>query len=184
MDGRFGGPRLAVTRWQTRSCSNGRWRERLSFRGEALARAWEAFVGRVPWDAFVTLTFDPKRRFPVSRDRASREAFRWCGQAAYMFARPLAWLYATERAASGLWHAHALIAGASTSAVEGAAAIWEARNGRTDVRPVFDAPGAVFYASKFAAEDGEVVVSDTIERYKGVLDSEANGSLFSVRERG
>jgi hypothetical protein len=40
-----------------------------------LVKAWGEFFGRVPWEWFVTLTVDPKRRFPISRELVSREAF-------------------------------------------------------------------------------------------------------------
>jgi hypothetical protein len=40
--------------------------------------AWIDFLSRVPWELLVTLTFDPKKVFPVNRHLADREAFEWC----------------------------------------------------------------------------------------------------------
>jgi hypothetical protein len=168
MEGPLGGPRLAVTRWPGPVLDEG-WRARVGLRGGRLQAAWGAFLGRMPWEAFVTLTFDPKRRFPVSRELASRETFRWCSDAARLLRRPIAWAYATERHASGLWHAHILVAGAGGASWDVPRAMWQARNGHADVRRVDSPLLAALYTTKSAALEGEVVLSDTLLRYKDLL---------------
>jgi len=141
------------------------WRHRLSVRGRVLKPAWGEFLGGIPWDVFATLTFDPKRTFPISAATASREAFWWCGQAGRLLRRPVAWMYAPERHKSGRWHVHALLANVPTrNAV--LKAIWEARNGLADLRPVRDGRISVEYLVKSAGEGGEIVLSDTLRRYR------------------
>src|SRR5688572_22271899 len=81
---------------------------------------------------------------------ADREAFRWCGLLGYMLRKPVAWVYVVERHASGLWHAHVLVAGAGVPAVKGVAAAWSTRNGRVHVRGVDNRRRAVLYTTKQA----------------------------------
>jgi hypothetical protein len=68
---------------------------------KALSQAWGLFFGRVPWEAMATLTFDPKRVFPVSSARAWAEATDWCSRLGYIYRRQVDWLCATERGRSG-----------------------------------------------------------------------------------
>src|SRR5262249_52989821 len=134
-------------------------------RGQELAQAWGQFLGRIPWQSFVSLTFDPKRRFPVDRDLASREACRWCDLVAYATRRPIGWAVAAERGRGGLWHAHALLAGTSVKALDGPVAIWNARNGHAHVQRVQSVTGVAMYSAKDVAHGGEVMVSDTLGRF-------------------
>jgi hypothetical protein len=136
-------------------------------RGE-LAAAWSDLLSRMPWELFVTLTFDPKRVFPVDRIQASREAFWWCCETARIYRTPIAWAYAPERGASGLWHVHALLAG-TPPGLTAAAPMWKERNGHIDVRPVWEIRGATLYASKSAAATGEIVWSDTCLASEAVI---------------
>ncbi len=137
-----------------------------------LQRAWADFVGRVPWELFVTLSFDPGRVFPVDRQRAEREALRWCQFVACVYRRPVAWLYATERGATGLWHVHVLLAGIGNLRIATAAAVWRTRNGWIHVKPVHGAHRAVLYTTKQACQTGTVVVADTLARYRHQLLAE------------
>ena len=114
----------------------------------------------------MTLTFDPKKGFPVSQGRAEREAWRWCTSLEWVFRRPVGWLYVTERGRSGLWHAHVLVIGVGEARWDLPQAWWERRNGRADIQPVFDGSGAVLYVTKNAGERGDVTLSDTLRRYK------------------
>lgn len=142
--------------------------DRNRLRGVEIARVWANWLGsRIPRDVFVTLTFNPKRAFGVSRARASREVFAWCQHAARVVRSPIGWIYAPERGArGGQWHVHALMVGTTAEALNGApAAVWTTRNGRIDVRPVWDARGATLYTTKSAAATGEVVWSDTLKPY-------------------
>ncbi len=52
------------------------WSNRVRVRGAVLLVAWVELLGHVRWDLFVTLTFDPKRVFPVGCTRAGKEAFK------------------------------------------------------------------------------------------------------------
>jgi hypothetical protein len=136
-----------------------------------LATAWATFLGRVPWEWFITLTFDPKRRFPISRDLASREAFWWCGLVGQVYRIPVAWVYAIERTSTGSHHVHVLFVGLHhnprwTPVVEP----WRERNGSVvDVRRVNDIDGVALYTTKSVAAHGEVVWSDTLSRYRKSL---------------
>ena len=181
--GRMAGvPRLAQGRWPGPVLDE-RWNTRTRFYGRMLQQGWAAFLGRLPWAAFVTLTFNPKRRFPVSAELADKEAFRWCGLLGYVVRRPVAWLYVVERHASGRWHAHVLIAGASLGAVQGVAAFWKARNGRAHARRVDNSHKAVLYSTKEAALRGEVVLSDTVTLYKPVLGPFNTAELHRASRR-
>src|SRR5438093_951517 len=91
------------------------WERRLRRPAVALHIAWDEFLGHLAWDAFATLTFDPKRVYPVGEEMADREAFWWCGLLGRLFRRPVGWLYAVERSPNGLWHVHALLIGVGSS---------------------------------------------------------------------
>jgi hypothetical protein len=140
------------------------WSSRNFRRRDELVLAWSQWLEGVPWELFVTLTFDPKRVFPVDRNMASREAFWWCCETSRMHRSAIAWAYAPERGRTGLWHVHALLAGAPPR-LPAACELWKVRNGHIDVRPVRDVRGASLYASKSAALTGEIVWSDTCRRY-------------------
>ena len=133
--------------------------------GSVLSLAYAEFLGRVRWEVMITLTFDPRRRFPVSRDRAVQEAIKWANTLAYAVARPIGWLIAAERGRGGSWHAHVLIVGVDERAVEPVASLWRSRNGRLDIKPVYEGTGAVLYTTKTAADEGQVVVADTLATY-------------------
>jgi hypothetical protein len=136
------------------------------------------FLSRIKWELFVTLTFDPKKVFPVPKSTARREAFWWCGLTGCLMRRPVGWVYAPERGSSGHWHVHALLVGTSGSLVPAAASLWSARNGHIDVRPVSDVKGVALYTTKEAAMTGEVVWSDTLGLYSRPLGSDAVVQLY------
>ena len=152
-------------------------RRRHRLRGKALQDAWIHFLGPLPWQSFVTLTFDPKRVYPVNCAKAGREAFTWCNLAARTLRCPLGWVYAPERSRSGQWHVHALIMGTSPESLTVPAAIWRLRNGFTDVQPVTGRRRITLYTTKAAALTGEVVWSDTLGRYRHALRDEVTVSL-------
>jgi hypothetical protein len=144
-----------------------------------LRLAWVEFLGCIPWNLFVTLTFDPKRVYPESATRAEKEALTWCGQVGWALRRPVGWLIATERGTSGQWHAHALLADVPHD-IAALAATWELRNGLIHVRPVTDANRAVLYSTKQAAFSGTVVLSDTLTRYRTRRTTRPRVALYSV----
>jgi hypothetical protein len=156
---------------------NDDWHSRNHARREEQRAAWAGFLGRVPWQLFVTLTFDPKRHAADSVT-ASREAFWWCCQTARIYRVPAAWAYAPERGFTGLWHAHVLMVGTPMRIPE-ACGMWKARNGHIDVRPVTDRQGASLYTSKSAALTGDIVWSDTCRRHM----SSAEGRIALYPDR-
>lgn len=165
-----------TTRWPTIVCDD--WSGRTRLRGDELSRVWGEWIGRIPWEIFVTLTFDSERGFRLSRDMASREAFWWLGLVARLCRKPLAWAYAIERGKSGLWHVHALIMGAGEpnwSTLEG---VWRMRNGMAVAKPVHSVAGIALYTTK-QATGGEVVLSDTVTltRFKTL----ASGIVVALR---
>ena len=142
-------------------------REHARLRGGELVRAWGEYLGRIPWQLSATLTFDPKRVFPVSRELASREAFWWLGLVAHLCRRAVAWAYVVERGKSGLWHAHAVLVDAGRPNRKTLEGVWRMRNGHAVVKPVHSVTGIALYTTK-QATDGEVVLSDmvTLTRFK------------------
>lgn len=130
-----------------------------------LELAWGDFLGRIPWELFVTLTFDPKRVFPVREARAEKEMFQWCCQLEFALRRPVASLIAVERGRSGQWHGHVLLAGVPSD-ISPLPALWELRNGRISVKPVHAIEGIVLYATKEAALSGNLVLSEAVGRYR------------------
>lgn len=167
------GPRYSKSRWPPGG-QDADWRGRLRCPRSELATAWGLFLGRVPWDFFVTLTFDPKRTFPVGSSKASRETFWWLGETARLLRREIAWVYATERGRSGQWHAHALVVGVAPGAgrLRVPCEIWRVRNGLITCRPVADPVKASLYTTEESVGAGEVVLSDTLARYKALLNAD------------
>ena len=95
--------------------------------------------------------------------------------------RPVAWLIALERSASGQWHAHVLLVGVPHD-IAAVATMWKLRNGLIDVQPVSDANKAVLYTTKQAALSGEVVLSDTLARYREQLTDRPRVVLYPLVE--
>jgi len=166
---------MYTTRW--RSAPQKDWSQRVRVRGPMLLMAWVEFLGRVPWKLFVTLTFDPKRIFPVSCRRVEKEALAWCGHVGWATRQPVAWLIAPERGGSGLWHAHVLLAGVPRD-LSALAAMWRMRNGHVKVKTTTDAIGAVLYSTKEAALSGEIVLSGTLSRYRCQLTHTPRFELY------
>lgn len=154
------------------------WTARSRTRSRDLHVAWTNLLGRLSWEWFVTLTFDPKKVFPVGRQLASRETFWWCGQTGRLLRKPVGWVYAVERGGSGLWHAHVLLIGASVERLTAPTAMWIARNGFVRSVPVSDARGAALYTTKSAAGSSEIVWSDTLARYRDRLAETATVLLY------
>jgi hypothetical protein len=155
---------MNVTKWPHGAAGDD-WSRRNQLRVRELQNAWGRFLGRVRWRVFVTLTFDPKKTYPVDKVKANKEAFWWCGETGRVLRRPLGWIYAPERGPCGQWHVHALIIGADAGDLEDVAPMWRRRNGRIDCRPVIDCLGVTLYATKEAALTGEIVWSDTLPQY-------------------
>lgn len=155
---------MTTTRWQE-SAKSKDWSRKVRVPRAELQLGWVSFLDQVPWVLFVTLTFDPRRVYPVNCFRAGQEAFRWCGVIGWAVRGPVAWLIAPERGVSGQWHAHALLAGVPND-ISAQAALWQARNGRIHVRPVDDLSKATLYATKQEAFSGEVILSDTLRLYR------------------
>lgn len=157
-----------MTQWPAPRLS-GQLPARAKLSGDPLATAWATFLGRVPWTHFWTLTFDPKRQFPVGEHVASREAFSWLNDGCRIMRARIAWLYATERGAGGMWHAHALTAGVSADVADHMETAWRLRNGYVKVQRVTDTTKAVLYTTKEAAKRGEVICADALVHYRNRL---------------
>ena len=141
--------------------------EQARLTGAHLREAWGSFLGRIPWQWFATLTFDPTRSRPASRAVVEREATWWARLVAKMARWPVGWVCAPERGRGGLWHGHLLLLGPSQDWSPAAACpVWQARNGRIDLRPVQHAPGIALYTSKEAATAGTIILSETLTRYQ------------------
>jgi hypothetical protein len=148
------------TPWQQRHREEMQ-RQIARLRGDQLARAWGEWLGRIPWDVFITLTFAPRRMHKVSRDFAGKETLMWLRTAEYAHRRPLAWAYAVERGRGGRWHSHVLVANAGSVNWPTLQSVWNERNGHAHVALVYEAQGVSMYTTK-AIEDAEVVVSDAL----------------------
>ena len=135
--------------------------------GADLINGWATWLGYFPWQWFITLTFDPKRVYPVSQSVAEREAIRWCELVGRTVRLPVGWVCATERGRGGQWHAHVvMLANSETWSPTAALPVWETRNGLIDLRPVHDLGRLGLYLTKDAAEAGTIVLSDTLVKYK------------------
>lgn len=171
-----------TTRWADGMSAGDDWRARSRVRGEELSAAWGQWLAPVAWQLMVTLTFDPKRVFPVNAALANREAFWWCGQVGRLLRRPVGWLYAVERGRAGAWHAHGLLVGVPGELGKAPAAMWEQRNGRFHAQPVTGSRGAVLYTSKDAALSGEIVLSDTLACYREWLTDRSRVALYPTAD--
>jgi len=135
--------------------------------GADLIDGWATWLGHFPWQWFITLTFDPKRVFPVSQAVAEREASWWCELVARTVRLPVGWVCAPERGRWGQWHAHVvMLAPGLVWSPRAVLPVWKRRNGRIDLRPVHDLRGLGLYLTKEAAEAGTIVLSDTLVKYK------------------
>jgi hypothetical protein len=135
--------------------------------GADLINGWATWLGHFPWQWFATLTFDPKRVYPVSQTVVEREASRWCQLVGRTVRLQVGWVCAPERGRGGQWHAHVvMLANSETWSPTAALPVWETRNGRIDLRPVHDLRGLGLYLTKDAAEAGTIVLSDTLVKYK------------------
>ncbi len=173
-----------ATRWPLHQDTEKDWRHGRLRRG-AVHNAWAQWLGHLSWELFITLTFDPKKVFPVGQDRASREAVRWCNDTSRAYRRPLGWVVAPERGTSGQWHGHALMIGVpmargELSRLSEALGMWEARNGSIRVDPVDRVSGITLYTTKQAAAAGTIVLSDTMHRYRPALAADIVVSLCPV----
>jgi hypothetical protein len=156
----------ARTRW-------GRAADFVGFASKAdnptLSHAWAEWIGYLPWGHSITLTVDPRRGAARKRFVES-ETRRFIDDVERIMRGPVGWFYGLERTRRGDWHAHVLV----TDDVRGeliaaVAEVWRLRNGRVDITRVWAGSGAVVYATKEAARDGDVHVSRHLGRYRDQL---------------
>ena len=154
------------------------WKNRHVTSAMQLKDAWGQFLGRIDWDAFVTLTFDPKRQFPVPALVASREAFWFFGLLGCIWRSAVGWLYAVERGSRGQWHAHGLAVGTKDRSWDAPKALWQERNGIIDVStPIRSVHDVVLYTTKEACRTGDMTLSDTLHHYRHRLAPKQTVSL-------
>ena len=140
--------------------------------GARLREAWAEVVGQIPWQWFLTLSFDLKRVFSVSRATVEHEATWFNNLVCKILRLPVGWVCAVERGRGGLLHAHVLMTADRLHwSPEPAQHAWRARNGRIDLRRVTDQAGIALYTTKTAAEAGTIVLSDTLPRYRRLIGS-------------
>ena len=141
------------------------WRERRRLSGDVLHRAWGEVLGRILWEVFVTLTFNPKIVRNVSRELASREAFWWLCHVARLRRRPVMWACAVERHKTEGWHIHAVLENLGRPSWKNLLGAWHERNGHAHVEPVYSRTGIAMYMTKQVGYS-EVMLSDTISLCK------------------
>jgi hypothetical protein len=83
-----------------------------------------------------------------------------------------------QRGKGGCWHAHQILIGLGKRVWSGALESWRNRNGSVDVQPVYERGGVALYTSKSVALSGEVILSDTLGRYRQNLSKAATVSLY------
>lgn len=133
---------------------------------EALHRGWAQLVGCIPWEVWITLTFDPER-WPRRDRRLAEEETQWLLRyTERVFRRPIGWALAAERDRTGAWHSHALIAGVGDRKWNAPMATWKERCGFIHVEPVWEGQGISEYITKSVGWGGEVVLSDTLALYR------------------
>lgn len=133
---------------------------------DALHVGWTELLAEYAWDAFVTLTFDPKRWPKRDRRLAERETRRWLQEVEWVFRCSIGWAFAAERDRSDEWHTHVLVVGIGRRKWTAPMAMWEERCGFIDVRPVWLPVGIAEYVTKATAWTGTLELSDTLPRYR------------------
>jgi hypothetical protein len=138
----------------------------------ALCHAWTEWIGHLPWGHSLTLTVAP-RRGAARKRLVESETRRFIDDVERIVHRPVGWFYGFERSPRGDWHAHALLTDDVPEEVVAAVAeVWRLRNGRIDIVRVWDGCGAVVYATKEAARDGDVHLSRHLGRYRDRLSDD------------
>ena len=164
------GPRLGSTRWPNEVIGSTS-RSRMRINANQVAAGWAEFLSQYNWQVLVTLTTDPKRVPDASEATVGREAFAWCNNVAWLARRPVGWVYAVEGGGGRHLHAHALLVGTRQASLDAACAAWVARNGKIDVQTVYDPKGVAQYLCKAVGPNGEIVFSDTLNRYPRSVDN-------------
>lgn len=131
---------------------------------------WLTFVGGVPWEWFVTLTFDPKKRWSVSRALAERETVRWCADIERYGRCPCGWMAALEQHKSGRWHAHLLLTGVTIDLTP-LTALWQIRNGRADLQAAGSPVRRTLYMTKEAAAKGHILLGEGLKHFAAKLNT-------------
>ena len=166
-------------------CERGpKWAQRSRLTDNTIAIAWGEWLGLLPWEFFLTLTFDPDRLLSRGWEYSSREVFRFLQVAAYLCRRPLAWAYALERGSNGFYHAHAVLIGAGEPNLKTLAAVWNIRNGFARIERVSTPGKCSLYTTKHQGR-GEVVLADTLTpaNYPALTMGSAVVTLFPVATR-
>ena len=143
-----------------------------ALRAAALRAGWGEFLTRIPWEWTVTLTFDDGKIWPVNLYRAEREVTWWGRLLAQLYRRAIGWVCALELGRTRRWHGHFLLVGLDGRSVEPAVGAWKQRNGFAQSRKVTDVPGVALYTSKQAADEGYIILSQALSRYKNHLADE------------
>ena len=160
--------------------AGGRSSIRLHLAGDDRAKALAECLGGIPWEQFVSLTFDTKRVGSVDQRRANREASRWCENLPFWFRSPVGWLYVMERGTGGAWHVHVLLVGLKGRPIDGPLMTWNLRNGDTHVTAVSDALGVTRYVAKTVFTDGDFMISESLVRYRDIPAKDESQEVRAV----
>ena len=127
-----------------------------------IVECWVELLSPVAFQHAVTLTFDPKRVFPVGRSRAEDEVQKLMCPIEWMSRGRVEWILAVEAHRSGLHHAHLAVARLKDADLETLERLWNRRNGNSKVRPIDNVSGWISYLAKEAASQGDLILSDSV----------------------
>jgi hypothetical protein len=126
--------------------------------------AWVRLLQNAEFTAFATLTFDPKRVFPVSRQRAESEFRKFMASYCHLNRLNPDWLAVVERHQSGIHHLHVGLVGLSLPQVDLLLDSWRNRNGLTRGDEVYNQSGMLRYLLKGTGSRAHAFWSDGLQR--------------------
>lgn len=121
------------------------------------ARAGEEFgrwLSLVPWQWWVTLTFDPKKHRAPLGERGALEAWAWWLKVVRKrLGHRTEFVLVTERHRSGAVHLHALMVGCGDLSYVEASKFWQRHKGYSDIQGYLPSEGrdAAHYCAKYVA---------------------------------
>ena len=129
-----------------------------------LSDAWGEFLGRYPWDWFVTLTFAGDVKTFTAHNRGNA----WLRSLERAAGHPIAWFRGDECGNKfGKFHMHLLIANVAHLHRFTWMKRWEARNGWARIYEFNPALGASYYVAKYVTKQlGEWELSDNLDAFK------------------
>jgi len=108
---------------------------------------WGGWLGRMPWDHFITLTFANS----LGPEAALRRFKRWVRRVEQRAQQGVASFHVLERGAAGRWHLHVLLWGTTHVPNKGLEQAWSC--GRADAAAYDKRLGASYYVTKVVGTD-------------------------------